>query len=154
MTSVPVNALPGALVISLDFELRWGVRDWNTAGRYTPNLHGARVAIPHLLSLFAEFDVAATWATVGMLFARDREELQAAFPQVRPAYINRALYPYDEPIGLDERTDPLSFAPSLIDAISQTPRQEVASHTFSSRWPNACCRSTRHRPRPSGSRRN
>lgn len=122
---------PGALVISLDFELRWGVRDWNSAGLYTPNLHGARVAIPHMLALFAEFGVAATWATVGMLFARDRDELQRAFPSVRPAYVNRALDPYDEPIGVDEQSDPLSYAASLIDAIGSTPRQEIATHTFS-----------------------
>lgn len=125
------DGLPGALVISLDFELRWGVRDWNTAGHYTPNLFGARVAIPHMLALFAEFEVAATWATVGMLFARDREELQRAFPAVRPAYVNRALYPYDEAIGADEQSDPLSYASSLIDAIADTPRQEIATHTFS-----------------------
>jgi peptidoglycan/xylan/chitin deacetylase (PgdA/CDA1 family) len=128
---VTLDRPPGALVISLDFELRWGVRDWNTAGHYTPNLHGARVAIPRILALFAEFDVAATWATVGMLFARNRAELQAVFPAVRPAYVNRALSPYGEAIGEDERTDPLSFAPSLLESIAATPRQEIATHTFS-----------------------
>jgi hypothetical protein len=66
--------MPGALVISLDFELLWGVRDLYPAdgGTYRANLLGARTAIPKLLQLFEEFEIAATWATVGMLFANSR----------------------------------------------------------------------------------
>ena len=68
----------GALVISLDFELVWGVRGEFGAdgGDYRPNLLGARNAIPRLLDLFAEFEISATWATVGMLMAHTREELE------------------------------------------------------------------------------
>jgi peptidoglycan/xylan/chitin deacetylase (PgdA/CDA1 family) len=120
------------LVISLDFELHWGVRDQRSAhGPYRANLLGAREAVLRTLDLFAEFGVAATWAAVGFLFARSRDELERFAPTVRPAYQDPALNPYDEALGTGEADDPLHFAPSLIDAIRRADRQELATHTFS-----------------------
>src|SRR6266487_5798938 len=58
----------GALVISLDFELLWGVRDKRTIADYGANILGVRRVIPALLDLFAERNIACTWATVGLLF--------------------------------------------------------------------------------------
>lgn len=122
----------GALVISLDFELHWGGRDHTApTSLYAANLHGARRAIPAILERFRQCEIAATWATVGMLFARSPDELRAASPSIRPSYANPRLDPYGEPLGANEAADPLHFAPSLIDAIVATPRQEVATHTFS-----------------------
>ena len=123
----------GALVISLDFELLWGVRDLypHDGGKYRRNLLGAREAIPRLLDLFEEFEVAATWATVGFLFANSRREQEAYQPKILPRYGNRALDPFDQIVGDGEEDDPLHFAPSLIRRILRCPRQEVASHTYS-----------------------
>jgi peptidoglycan/xylan/chitin deacetylase (PgdA/CDA1 family) len=122
----------GALVVSLDFELHWGVRDHAPAdGPYRANLLGERRAVPALLSLFREYDVAATWATVGFLFARSRAELERCSPAVRPAYDNPVLDPYRQPLGENENDDPLHFAPSLVEMLARTPGQEVATHTFS-----------------------
>ena len=85
----------GALVISLDFELHWGVRDKCAPdGPYRENLLGARKAIPRILDLFEEFDVAATWATVGFLFAESRREREEFSPAVRPQYADQRLDPY------------------------------------------------------------
>jgi hypothetical protein len=122
----------GALVISLDFELHWGVRDHKTAdGPYRANLLGAREAVLRMLELFGELGVAATWATVGFLFARSRDELERFSPALRPGYRDAALDPYGEPLGQGEADDPLHYAPSLVDAIRRADRQELASHTFS-----------------------
>lgn len=122
----------GGLVVSLDFELAWGVLDVPGAeGPYKTNLLGAREAIPRMLDLFAEFGIAATWATVGFLFAESREELEAYAPSIRPAYDNPRFDPYREATGTSEREDPTRFAPSLIRMISQAPRQWIGSHTFS-----------------------
>ena len=122
----------GALVISLDFELHWGVRDTMPAdGPYRENLLGARRAIPRLLDLFEEFDIGATWASVGFLFARTRHEMEEYSPSVRPRYRDRSLDPYQEIVGRDEAEDPLHFAPRLIEEIRRRPRQELATHTFS-----------------------
>lgn len=124
--------LPGAMVISLDFELHWGVRDSRSAdGDYRPALLAAREAVVATLQLFAEYNIAATWATVGFLFARDRDSLEAHWPDDRPSYHNRSLDAYAERVGADEREDPLHYAPSLINQIGQTPRQEIGTHTFS-----------------------
>lgn len=129
-SSSPV--LPGGLVISLDFELHWGVRDHHSVdGHYRANLLGARTVIPRLLDTFEEFEAAATWATVGFLFANDRDEIHRFRPATLPEYVDRKLYPYDESVGRDEREDPLHFAPTLIDMIGKRPRQEIATHTYS-----------------------
>ena len=44
--------MPGQLIISLDFELLWGVRDHADRASYGGNIIGAREAIPHILELF------------------------------------------------------------------------------------------------------
>ncbi len=127
-----MKAKHGALVISLDFELHWGVRDKTPPhGSYRQNLLGEWEAVPRMLALFEEFDIAATWATVGFLFAKSRQELEEFSPPIKPLYTNPVLSPYHEPIGEGEIDDPLHFAPSLIEVIRKTPRQELATHTFS-----------------------
>jgi hypothetical protein len=122
----------GALVISLDFELVWGVRDCYPpgGGAYRENLLGVRQAVPRLLSLFQEFEIAATWATVGALFARSREELRRFAPAELPPYENALLRVESEPIGDDEASDPLHFAPTLLRQIRAVPHQEIGTHTF------------------------
>lgn len=123
---------PGALVLSLDFELHWGVRDHQgAAGSYRPALLRARGAVASTLALFEAYGVAATWATVGFLFARTREEMKAHCPAARPAYEDARLDAYRETVGASEADDPVHFAPSLVERIRRTPRQELATHTFS-----------------------
>lgn len=132
MTRSTREKKPGALVISLDLELHWGVRDKSAVdGAYQENLRGARRAAEAMLELFRRYGIAATWATVGLLFARDREELEALRPTLRPSYQNRSLDPYLETPGQTEDEDPLHFASSLIDTIARTPGQEIGTHTFS-----------------------
>ena len=73
----------GALVISLDFELLWGVRDKRTIADYGANILGVRQVVPALLDLFAERNIACTWATVGLLFFATNKD--AAAPRFRRA---------------------------------------------------------------------
>jgi peptidoglycan/xylan/chitin deacetylase (PgdA/CDA1 family) len=123
----------GIFVISLDFELHWGVRDKVSAFDFRENLLGARAAIPHILELFQHYQIHATWATVGFLLCRNRSELLAAVPNTMPQYEDEALNPYTHlyEIGNDEEGDPFHFAKSLVDLIVDTPGQEVGSHTLS-----------------------
>jgi peptidoglycan/xylan/chitin deacetylase (PgdA/CDA1 family) len=121
-----------AFVISLDFELHWGVRDiapLDAAERR--RLLKAREMVSKILSLFREYDVHATWATVGMLFAGSRDEAEFFRPTVLPNYANASLNPYQEHLGSSEEEDPFHFAPSLIREIDATPGQEIASHSYS-----------------------
>jgi len=128
----------GAFVISLDFEQHWGMRDVHTIERSRAALLGARAAVPALLKLFTEFDVRATWATVGLLFFESRREMMAALPARRPSYATAGLSPYADlsAVGESEADDPFHFAPSLIRRIADTPGQEIATHTFSHYY---CC---------------
>ncbi len=123
---------PGGLVISLDFELYWGVHDSAHLAAYTENLLGARSAVPALLALFQQYTIHATWATVGLLFCQTRSEMMQALPAIQPIYHNRGLSPYPKMllVGADEQSDPLRFAHSLIELIATFPNQEISTHTF------------------------
>jgi peptidoglycan/xylan/chitin deacetylase (PgdA/CDA1 family) len=130
---------PGALVISLDLELHWGVRDRrNLDRRERERLLLARTAALRIAELFEEFSVHATWAAVGFLFARSREDLERFAPSQRPRYEDPRLDPYREQTGRDESDDPFHFAPGLIDAIAARTGQEIATHSFSHFY---CCES-------------
>jgi peptidoglycan/xylan/chitin deacetylase (PgdA/CDA1 family) len=121
-----------AMVISLDFELHWGVRDFirlDAAERR--RLLSAREMVVRILEVFREYAVHATWATVGLLFAGSRDEAEAFQPRVLPAYADASLNPYLEQLGTSEDDDPFHFAPTLIRQIAATPGQEIASHSFS-----------------------
>lgn len=121
----------GAFVVSLDFEMYWGVRDFiMTNDHYKKNLVGEREAISALLDLFEEFRIAATWATVGFLFADSGRKLKEFMPRVLPKYRNSSLSPYNEACEgfIDES---IKGAPEMIELIRKSPRQEVGTHTFS-----------------------
>jgi peptidoglycan/xylan/chitin deacetylase (PgdA/CDA1 family) len=127
----------GALVISLDLELYWGVRDViGPDSAYWRNLRGEREAIRRLLELFEEFEIAATWATVGFLFAGSEADADRFIPAVKPEYADLNLSPYTEFERPTRPEDIYLFAPDVVDAIAATPRQEVATHTFSHYY---CC---------------
>jgi hypothetical protein len=123
---------PGALVISLDFELHWGMRDH--VDRQSPTygeLAPSRQTVAELAELFAGRGIRATWATVGLLFGSTAAEVEGCLPERRPSYRRPELDPYVEPIGADEEGDPEHLAGSLVRLLAGTPGQEVASHTFS-----------------------
>ena len=127
--------MQATLVISLDFELFWGMQDCSTLEKYQENVLGGRKAIPELLEMFQKHDVHATWATVGFQFAQSFDEVQKYFPKekLRPVYKNRRLSTYNcfQYIGKNEDEAPCFYAPSLIKKIAQYDGQEIASHTFS-----------------------
>ena len=124
----------GTFMVSLDFELFWGMLDVCALEAYQENVLGGKKAIPQLLKLFEKYDIHATWATVGFMFAENREELKRYFPetQLRPSYANETLDPYSwfDKIGENEQDAPCFYAPSLIRLVSRTPGQEIGSHTF------------------------
>src|SRR6266403_5611940 len=103
----------GAIVISLDFELYWGVRHLPSLKGYVRNLVGARVAIPAILELFKEYGIHATWATVGFLFFERTSQLLRIAPTHRPLYKNTKLDPYYDlpPESEQDASDSIFFAP-------------------------------------------
>jgi peptidoglycan/xylan/chitin deacetylase (PgdA/CDA1 family) len=121
-----------ALVISLDFELYWGLIDVCSLSSYTANLRGVPKAVDGMLDLFAAFDVHATWATVGFLFLDSMDEVRAHRPSILPAYADGRLDPFAYVDGPARGADPtLHFAPHLIERVLASPGQELATHTLS-----------------------
>lgn len=123
----------GTLIVSLDFELFWGMLDVCPLREYEDHVLGGRAAIPRLLELFGKYGIHATWAAVGFLFANNKSELHDFSPAMQPSYAKESLstYGYLDIIGDNEQDSPCFFAPSLIRLVSQTPGQEIGSHTFS-----------------------
>ena len=124
--------MAGTLIVSLDFELFWGMLDRCALEEYQDNVLGGRKAIPQLLKLFEKYDIHATWATVGFLFAETYQELASFFPQNRPTYADERLDPYREfaKLGTNEEEAPCFYGASLIRQVAETPGQEIGSHTF------------------------
>ena len=125
--------MPGTLIVSLDFELFWGMLDVCPLETYQDNVLGGRKAIPKLLELFQKHGIHATWAAVGFLFAENYEEVRRYFPENKPGYANEKLNAYREfaKIGKNEQEAPCFYAPSLLEKIAAVPGQEIGSHTFS-----------------------
>lgn len=132
MVVKPVNNR-GIFVISLDFELNWGVHDRYPHERYRKNLYGAREVIPLLLKRFKENEIHATWAIVGLLFFSNKEQMLKEIPDIIPQYDDKSLsaYAHMKNIGLNEIEDPLHYGSSLVKLIQKESNQELATHTFS-----------------------
>ncbi|MBV7505572.1 polysaccharide deacetylase family protein [Bacillus sp. sid0103] len=123
----------GTFIISLDFELFWGVHDVYKKEQYEQNIRGAHNVVLSLLDMFTQYQIHATWAIVGMIYCKNIEELASFVPVQKPAYYNKKLssYHYFENNPIDEKDKDLFFAPYLIKRIAATPDQEIATHTFS-----------------------
>ena len=122
----------GYLVISLDFELLWGVFDKVDYKEKKLYFKNTRKVIPEILGLFSEYGIHCTWATVGMLFNNNWEEWLENTPEIFPNYKNTDLSAYDYGNTINSReTDFFCFAKDLIQQIQNTPNQEIGTHTYS-----------------------
>lgn len=122
----------GAFVISLDFELHWGVFDLMSTEQYEVNLTNTRKAIQGMNELCGQYDIKMTYATVGFLFAENLQELQSFSPENKPYYKNPKLNPYNNVnLGLDENLDPYHYARKILIEIRDNAQHEIGTHTFS-----------------------
>lgn len=121
------------LVISLDFELFWGVRDITSISKYGKNILGVREAVPAILKIFRLYGVNATWAVVGLATYENKKEMLSSIPSELPGYMNQRFDPYQHfsSVGDNEKNDPYHFGYSLVRLIQDAPGMEIASHTFS-----------------------
>lgn len=119
-----------ALLISLDFELFWGVADSRSIAGYSNNIEGEWIAIPRMLELFRRYGIRVTWATVGMLMCRDYSQWCDIRPTVLPTYKRMQCSTYSMDSVVRENPK-LFFARALVNDILDTPGQEIASHSYS-----------------------
>jgi len=120
------------IIISLDFELRWGMLDrlQYNVDEYKENLVRVRENVPWILKIFKDRGISATWATVGAIACNSWEEFDKFKPSIMPSYKNIRMH-YDN--EFNRKIDPtgeLYFAPDLIKQIVNSPRQELGLHTF------------------------
>jgi peptidoglycan/xylan/chitin deacetylase (PgdA/CDA1 family) len=121
-------------ILSLDFELRWGVQDvcdrhGLNLDAYRKNLEGVREVVPALLELFRQTGIRATWATVAALACEGWDEYHERAPKL-PKYLDPHLH-WNSAVERADPTGRLYFAPDLVSAVAGAPDQELASHTFS-----------------------
>ncbi len=117
-------------VISLDFELLWGVLD--TKGpEYYKNLRNVHKVVPLLLDLFEKYEVCCTWATVGALLCENNDELLKYMPKLKPTYKAQGICNLSSVEYLNSSFVPLLYVPNLIKKILEHRNQELGSHTFS-----------------------
>ncbi len=122
----------GKFIISLDFEMFWGVKDSQTIDSYGNHVRNELFIVPKLLDLFDNYGISATWAIVGLLFCKDKNEIIEFMPISQPLYIDSKLNPYltINEIGDNEGNDPYHYGYSLVKKIIAASNQEVATHTF------------------------
>ena len=122
----------GLLVISLDFELLWGVFDIVSIQEKTTYFENTRKVIPKILDFFSRNDIHATWAVVGMLFNENWTDWEQNIPRLPPTYLDDrfSAYHFGKKVS-SLNSDRLCFAPELIEQISKVPGQEIGTHTYS-----------------------
>lgn len=123
----------GAFVISLDFEMMWGVKDIYTPEGYgMTNIKNVKKVIGSMLDLFKTYNIRATFATVGLIMLNNKNEALTNIPNQIPSYSNPVLSPYTDNYieRIKENDADLYFAPSIIDMLKASKNIEIGTHTF------------------------
>ncbi|NVO08499.1 MAG: polysaccharide deacetylase family protein [Bacteroidales bacterium] len=132
----------GIIVLSADFEMAWAFRYSKTKKNRAEQMGlKERMNVPKLLSLFEEYRIPVTWATVGHLFLEKCSNEHGTIPHAnmpRPpffensnwTFFNGDWYQHDPCSNYKE--SPAWYAPDLIDQIMQSSvGHEIGCHTFS-----------------------
>lgn len=119
-----------AFIVSLDFEMFWGVTDSRTIEQYGSNVRANWQTIPKMLELFRKHGIHVTWATVGMVLCRDYRQWEEYKPVILPDYKRESCSNYAAGHLAREFPD-LFFARPLAERILSSPGQELGSHTYS-----------------------
>jgi peptidoglycan/xylan/chitin deacetylase (PgdA/CDA1 family) len=123
----------GVFTLSLDFELIWGTLDLDLEGFREACERERAEVVDRLLALLAEFEIPATWCTLGHLFLEECSPHEGRkHPEiVPPAHAWVTDWFAKDPSG-SEDSDPIFYGRSLIDKIAACPvPQEIGCHSFS-----------------------
>lgn len=127
--------MKGTFIISLDFELLWGLSGWdkNQIESYKSHIEGSKLALNRILEVFANYDMKCTIAFVGGMNCHSINELRLVSPKHRPQYRNSLFSSYESLIPKIDKLYPsdLFFCRDVITELAQNSRVELASHTFS-----------------------
>ena len=127
------NKQTGTLLISLDFELFWGIADISQNDEDKVMIENVYSVVPRLLQLFEDHHIHATWATVGALMCNNENTFSEYLPSPYAPQTENLL----QKLGLigDRPESPcpksILFAPGLVDMVSKSKGQEIGTHTYS-----------------------
>jgi peptidoglycan/xylan/chitin deacetylase (PgdA/CDA1 family) len=119
----------GVFTLSLDFELIWGTLDRGVDTYREACEREHQFVVDRLLALLAEFEISATWCTLGHLFL-DSCELHDGrkHPEIVPP---RADWFAEDPCT-SESEDPIFYGKALLDRVLACGvPQEIGCHSFS-----------------------
>ena len=121
----------GAFTLSLDFELIWGTQDLaGIEGFGKACLFERQRIVGDLLALLDEFEISATWCTVGHLFLDSCDGKHAEMKRPSHAWLNDDWYKNDP--GGSETDQSIFLGKSLVQKILACPTpQEIGFHSFS-----------------------
>src|SRR5699024_5761212 len=125
----------GSFIISLDFELFWGVLDCEDYLSNLTRFKHTRSVIEGLIDIFEKNAIRVTWSTVGILMMDGSEELKNMQSDIlTPTYTDQELNNYRTFSILrdaDEYTDDVFFARELVTLLKESKYQDIGTHTFS-----------------------
>lgn len=127
------STLPGALVISLDYELMWGMIDVAKKDGYgQTNIKNVPEVIKRMLMLFDKYGIHATFATVGMIMYKDRDDLLSDIPSIVPSYADPSKSPYERNYiqNIKPEENALFFQKNMIKKLKKKENVEIGTQTF------------------------
>lgn len=122
----------GQFVVSIDFEMAWGLVHRNGDVDYT--VDDERVLLTSLLDSFDRHSVPATWATVGhLLLDSCADDGDGLHPDIsRPEYSWFRGDWFDADPGTDVHDAPRWYAPDVVtDLLARPAGHELGCHSFS-----------------------
>ena len=119
----------GYFVLSLDFELFWGLRDTRNFQNEKDRMIAMRSVIEDLLELFVEFDIECTWATVGALFLKDKNDWHSLCSKDFRFW--EEFSAYMDCLDSSHIMKKAHFAIDLVEKIKNSKGQRIGTHTFS-----------------------
>lgn len=127
--------MKGTFIISLDFELLWGLAGWSLQriNSYQSHIDGSRCALKGILEILERYGVKCTIGYVGGMDYASVEEFKHVNVENEPMYKEpmfssyRSLVPH---IG-KEFSEELFFCKDVIASLVKNINVELGSHTFS-----------------------
>lgn len=122
----------GIMVISIDFELMWGMVEKSDDTGVKNKVRGVKDLIPRILQLFEKYNIHATWAVVGFLIFEDKDILEKYTKNNNINYTNSKInsYNYIDLIRIED-DNCYYFGNALINQIKEVDNQKIGSHSFS-----------------------
>lgn len=120
----------GTIIISIDFELLWGLTDSNPSESVYVRLRKVTEVVDKILALFGKYEIHATWAIVGSITYTGLKELKNALNlkdnnkfsvNSNYALLLKEMIPND---------DNILFTPQSISSIQNITGQEIQNHSF------------------------